>query len=96
VKLDKRIHEPARLQIMTHLITEGRTARFTDLKQSLGLTQGNLASHLKVLEKAGFVVQTTAEADPYACHIQLTTAGREAFVEYLDTLNEVLGKLAGS
>jgi DNA-binding HxlR family transcriptional regulator len=96
MELDKRIHEPVRLRIMAHLIADGPSARFNELKQALGLTQGNLASHLKVLERAGFVAQASQEADPYACHIELTQTGREAFVEYLGSLNEVLSKLSGS
>lgn len=94
MELDKRMHEPVRLQIMAHLIAEGPSARFNELKQALSLTQGNLASHIRVLEKAGFVVQSSPEGDPYACHIKLTQAGREAFVEYLGSLNEVLSRLS--
>ena len=52
--LDRRVHEPTRLAIMAAL-SSVEDAEFTFLQNLLGLTQGNLASHLKKLEEAGYV-----------------------------------------
>lgn len=52
--LDKLIHEPARLAIMTAL-SACTSADFTFLQQLTGLTKGNLSSHLSKLEEAHFI-----------------------------------------
>jgi DNA-binding transcriptional ArsR family regulator len=52
--LDKLVHEPARLAIMTALAS-CTNADFTFLQQLTGLTRGNLSSHLAKLEEAGLV-----------------------------------------
>lgn len=52
--LDKLIHEPARLAILTAL-SACHSADFTFLQHLTGQTQGNLSGHLTKLEEAGFV-----------------------------------------
>ncbi|PSQ73851.1 MAG: ArsR family transcriptional regulator [Bacteroidetes bacterium QH_9_64_21] len=53
-ELDKLIHEPARLSILTALSSCGK-ANFTFLRRLTGLTRGNLSSHLSRLDEAGLV-----------------------------------------
>lgn len=53
-KLDKVVHEPARLAIMTAL-SASDGADFLFLQRLTGLTKGNLSAHLSKLEKAGLV-----------------------------------------
>lgn len=80
--LDRVIHEPARLMIVTVLyaVTE---ADFLYLQRELGLTQGNLSSHLAKLEQAGYVLITKTFKGKYPLTIcSLTNKGREAFDGY--------------
>jgi DNA-binding transcriptional ArsR family regulator len=52
--LDRLIHEPARLAIMT-VLSSVKAADFVFLQRATGLTKGNLSSHLTKLEEAGLV-----------------------------------------
>ena len=52
--LDRLIHEPARLAILT-VLSSVRAADFVFLQRMTGLTQGNLSSHLTKLEEAGLI-----------------------------------------
>ena len=89
--LDKRIHEPVRLAIMVQLVAEGPQLRFTHLRDTLSLTQGNLASHLRALEAAGFIAVERREAlADAATYVRITDAGHAAFAAYLEALNETL------
>jgi DNA-binding transcriptional ArsR family regulator len=60
-ELDPVIHAPARLRIVVTLATlrEGDNLSFTRLQELIGLTPGNLITHLRKLEDAGYV--TTPE-----------------------------------
>jgi Winged helix DNA-binding domain len=55
--LDPVIHSPARLRLMVTLATlgDGDTLSFTRLQDMIGLTPGNLITHLRKLEDAGYV-----------------------------------------
>ena len=80
--LDKIIHEPARLLIMTHLyvVTD---ADFVYLKRATGLTAGNLSTHLTRLETAGFVKITKSfDCKKPKTTLELTKKGRKAFEDY--------------
>jgi DNA-binding MarR family transcriptional regulator len=87
--LDRVIHEPARLMIMTILysVTE---ADFLYLQRECGLTQGNLSSHLAKLEEAGYVAISKTFKGKYPLTIcSLTKNGREAFEEYVRKMQVV-------
>ena len=87
--LDRTIHEPARLMIMTVLyaVTE---ADFLYLQRECGLTQGNLSSHLSKLEDAKYVLIEKTFKGKYPLTIcSLTRKGREAFEEYLRKIRTV-------
>jgi DNA-binding MarR family transcriptional regulator len=53
--LDRLIHEPGRLAILT-VLSSVTDADFVFLQRTTGLTKGNLSSHLTKLEQAGLVV----------------------------------------
>ncbi len=53
-ELDRLIHEPGRLAILT-VLSSLKTADFVFLGRATGLTNGNLSSHLTKLEEAGLV-----------------------------------------
>jgi DNA-binding transcriptional ArsR family regulator len=89
--LDDRIHAKLRLAIMA-LLAGVETAEFTFLRDELGATDGNLGSHLRKLEEAGFIaVSKTFEGRMPVTRYSLTDDGRRAFGEYLDRLARVLG-----
>ena len=54
LQLDRMIHEPARLAILT-VLSSVQDADFTFLQRATGLTKGNLSSHLMKLEDADLV-----------------------------------------
>ncbi len=87
--LDRVIHEPARLMIVTVLyaVTE---ADFLYLQRECGLTQGNLSSHLSKLEDARYVLIEKTFKGKYPLTIcSLTRRGREAFEAYLQKIRAV-------
>jgi len=80
--LDRVIHEPARLMIMTVLYAVSE-ADFIYLQNECGLTQGNLSSHLVKLEEAKYVDVEKKFKGKYPLTIcRLTSKGRKAFEEY--------------
>ena len=90
-KIDKLIHEPARLHILTHLyvVTD---ADFVYLKRATGLTPGNLSTHLTKLETAGFIDITKAfEGKRPKTTLKLTPKGRKALENYRKNILDVLG-----
>lgn len=87
--LDRTIHEPARLMIMTILFALGE-ADFVYLQRECGLTQGNLSSHLSKLEQAAYLTITKTFKSKYPLTIcRLTRKGREAFETYSTMLRYV-------
>ncbi|HET6407500.1 MAG TPA: transcriptional regulator [Chthoniobacteraceae bacterium] len=88
-KLDKTIHEKARLSIMTLLAT--RTSwSFQDLKAELKMSDGNLITHLRVLHEAGYVAVTKEILDRPQTSYSLTTRGKKAFQDYLSVLEQIV------
>jgi DNA-binding MarR family transcriptional regulator len=92
--LDRLIHEPGRLLIMTVLYANAE-ADFRYLQKEWGFTQGNLSSHLAKLEAAGYVAITKSFKGKYPLTIcSLTKKGREAFEAYARKLKYVSGATA--
>ncbi len=88
--LDPVIHNRVRLGILALLLKEGRLD-FTTLKRRLGLTDGNLATHLRTLEREGLVkYEKTFKGRKPITYYELTEEGRERFRRYLEALREVL------
>jgi DNA-binding MarR family transcriptional regulator len=91
--IDKLIHEPSRLTIMMHLYVV-ESADFQFLQHQTGMTPGNLSSHLRKLEDAGYVEVTKEFVDrmPHTA-LRLTRKGREAFKEYRRNVKQFIDKL---
>jgi DNA-binding MarR family transcriptional regulator len=89
--LDRVIHERARLSVLTSLITNARGLSFADLKQLCLLTDGNLSRHLRVLEEAEMVeiVKGVDKNRPLTV-CRITPSGRERYLDYLETLEQVV------
>lgn len=93
VPLDPVIHAQARLRIMATLagLPRGDEMVFPRLREMLGMTAGNLSTHLSRLEEAGYVSQSkTFTGRTPATYLALTTRGRAAFEEYTHALRAVL------
>src|SRR6266516_1551112 len=88
-KLDKAIHEKGRLAIMTLLATRVSWP-FRDLKTELGMSDGNLITHLRTLHKLGLVAMTKEIRDRPQTSYALTAKGRSAFQEYLRVLEQIV------
>ncbi len=96
VELDPLIHVAARLRIMATLaaLGEGDALSFTRLQEMIGLTSGNLITHLRKLEDAGYVGSAKTEgATGTQTWIALTLHGRMALESYTNALRELLGGL---
>jgi DNA-binding transcriptional ArsR family regulator len=92
-KIDKTIHEPARLMIMAYLFVV-ESADFLFLQRQTGLTWGNLSSHLSTLENAGYVAieKEFLDKKPHTT-LHLTHKGRTAFQEYRESMKQVFEDL---
>jgi DNA-binding MarR family transcriptional regulator len=94
--LDPVIHAPARLRIVATLaaLPDGDTVAFTRLQDILELTPGNLITHLRKLEDAGYLTtETTGNGRASRTQIALTRHGRAALDTYTDTLRGLLDGL---
>ncbi len=95
-RVDRLIHEPARLAIMTNLFVV-ESANATYLLQQTGLTWGNLGSHLAKLEDAGYVsVVKGYKGKKPETTLALTEAGRTALVDYRRHILEALAPMKDS
>ena len=92
-KIDKVIHEPARLIIMAHLFVID-SADFLFLQNQTGLTWGNISSHVRKLEDAGYIAVEKEFIDkkPHTT-LKLTKKGRTAFQEYRKNMKQVFEDL---
>lgn len=89
--LERVIHEKARLGLLASLVTRPQGLAFNDLKELCGLTDGNLARHLAVLEEESLVEVIKGRSEGRSQTIcRLTKTGRERFREYLLELQRVV------
>ncbi len=80
---------PIRLAVMLYLLPRGRVL-FKELLEVLDVTPGNLDSHLKTLEKAGYVEIYKVIADRPRTAVRITDRGAKETAEYLRALREIL------
>lgn len=88
--LNKAFDHRVRLGVMAVLLAN-ETVSFNDLKESLDLTDGNLASHVAALEKAGYVLvnKQFVGKKPNTTYVA-TAEGKVAFQEHLTALEKLL------
>lgn len=90
--LDRLIHEPARLLIVTILSTVA-SADFLFLQRETGLTKGNLSAHLSKLEDAEYVkIEKTFKGKLPLTVVKLTPDGRKALTQYRQQLQDFINK----
>ena len=90
--IDRLIHEPARLVIVSTLYVVER-ADFLFIMRQTNMTQGNLSSHMNKLEAAGYIEVTKGFKGkrPHTM-LRLTDSGRSAFDAYRQQMEKVLSQ----
>jgi DNA-binding MarR family transcriptional regulator len=94
--LDPLIHVPTRLRIVVTLaaLRDGDALSFRRLQDMIGLTPGNLITHLRKLEDAGYLSSTkTGNGTTGQTSVALTPDGRTALEDYRAALKELLGEV---
>jgi DNA-binding MarR family transcriptional regulator len=94
--LDPLIHAPARLRIVATLaaLRDGDTLSFSRLQDLVGLTPGNLITHLRKLEDADYLSsEKTGNGAGSRTSVALTRRGRTALDAYTRALRELLDGL---
>ena len=89
-ELDPMLHERGRLAIVSVLAAVD-SLTFTELRDNLEMTDGNLSVHLQKLEDKGYVAidkQFVGRRPQTSC--RLSRAGRQAFSRYLDHLQAII------
>ena len=88
--LDRLIHEPLRLSIVSTLAVND-TLTFVELKEMLEATDGNLSVHARKLESAGYVgCKKTFHGRTPRTEFRLTAKGRRAMTRYLDYMEALI------
>jgi DNA-binding MarR family transcriptional regulator len=91
--LDPVIHGAVRLRVMVTLATlrDGDNLSFTRLQELLGVTPGNLITHLRKLEDAGYVTTVKSGSGVNArTSVSLSQQGRKALDTYTAVLRQLL------
>jgi DNA-binding MarR family transcriptional regulator len=87
--LDRLIHEPGRLAILT-VLSSVTDADFTFLQRATGLTKGNLSSHLTKLEEAGLVgIEKRFVRKKPNTNVALTAEGRHRIAHHWEQLERL-------
>jgi DNA-binding MarR family transcriptional regulator len=90
LQIDRVIHEKGRLPIMS-LLAATPELSFTELRDTLKMTDGNLSMHIKTLQEAGFVSVTKSyQNNRPLTTCAITAAGRRAFANYIDLLEQIV------
>jgi DNA-binding MarR family transcriptional regulator len=95
LQLDRVIHEKGRMAIMSLLAATAELS-FTELRDSLGMTDGNITSHIRTLQQAGYIAVTKSfqEKRPLTT-CSLTPVGRKAFEDYINLLEQIVKQTKG-
>ena len=90
LNLDRIIHEKGRLAIMS-LLAASPELSFTELRDTLGMTDGNLTTHIRTLQEAGYVsVAKTYQNNRPLTTCLITSKGRKAFADYINLLEKIV------
>ena len=90
LQLDRVIHEKGRLAIMSALAGTAELS-FTELRDTLDMTDGNLTTHIRTLQEEGFIsVAKSYQNNRSLTTCSLTKAGRKAFTGYIDLLEQIV------
>ena len=88
-ELDRLVHEPGRLAILT-VLSSVADADFLFLQRATGLTKGNLSSHLSKLEDAGLVrIEKRFVRKKPLTTVEISELGRERTVRHWEQLEQL-------
>ncbi len=90
LQLDRVIHERGRLAIMSMLAASPELS-FTELRDTLEMTDGNLTTHMRTLQEAGYVsiAKSYRNRRPLTT-VSLTPTGRQVFADYIALLEQIV------
>ncbi|MSU33456.1 MAG: ArsR family transcriptional regulator [Pedosphaera sp.] len=90
LNLDRVIHEKGRLGIMS-MLAASVDISFTELRDTLSMTDGNLITHIRTLQEVGYVAVTKSfhNKRPLTTCC-LTLLGRSTFAAYIDLLEQIV------
>ena len=90
LQLDRVIHEKVRLAIMS-LLAASPQLSFTEMRDTLSMTDGNLTAHVRTLQEAGYVSVTKEfQGGRPLTTYSLTAQGRKAFATYINLLEQIV------
>ena len=90
-KFNRLLENRIRLAIMSALVVN-ESIDYNTLRQLLGVTDGNLASHIKTLENNKMVnVMKITSGKRITTHYSITDKGKKAFEDHLDALEKITG-----
>jgi DNA-binding MarR family transcriptional regulator len=90
LQLDRVIHEKGRLAIMSMLAASPELS-FTDLRDALEMTDGNLTTHIRTLQEAGYVsVSKSYKKNRPLTTCSLTATGKKVFANYVNLLEQIV------
>jgi DNA-binding MarR family transcriptional regulator len=90
LQLDRVIHEKGRLTIMSMLAASPELS-FTELRDALGMTDGNLTTHIRTLQQSGYLSVTKSfQNNRPLTTCALTAAGTKAFTNYINLLEQIV------
>jgi len=88
---DALVTNPGRLGILTALASAEDRQSFVQVRRRTGLTDGNLATHARRLQSAGFIaIEKSIEAGKPLTTLYLTRSGREALAAHARELQAAL------
>lgn len=95
-ELDRVIHERIRLGIVSALAAT-ESLSFTELKNLLNTSDGNVSVHARKLEAAGYIeCEKSFQGRTPLTKFKITTQGREALTRYLDHMEALIGAMKGA
>jgi len=90
LQLDRVIHEKGRLAIMS-MLAASLELSFTELRDALEMTDGNLTTHIRTLQEAGYVsVSKSYKKNRPLTTCSLTVAGKKVFANYVNLLEQIV------
>ena len=91
-QLNEAIHQPVRLSILG-LLVHSQQVEFAFLRDHLGLKDANLSQHLTALESLGYIAITKGFVGKRPrTWVAMSDAGRAAFANYLDVLQQIISQ----
>ena len=90
LQLDRVIHEKGRLALVSMLAASPELS-FTELRDTLAMTDGNLTTHLRTLQEAGYLSVTKSfQNNRPLTTCSLTAVGKRAFTRHINLLEQII------